>query len=354
MVYDDPSYIDDTINAPYMKEVEKKHEWSRKRVETKFTTGVDIGDEEEKKQSEEPMECAATKDSEEAKGEVTEKEEEKEAEEEQGAVPTQTLTLGSCLANLAAVAADDKTSNGTDDDEKEGKEKESWVWPQPFKPKPPTKRQRKQTREVPQGLNCMFSIPDLKRRKYNHSWVQVHKQKPWIAIPCIKRLIQRRDEMKEEFQDLEKHLKWHPEDSEAIKKKSEVEKVFKRLRNRVHSFLKRLELQYLTAGYEGVQDLIAQFLEERQDEDGIEVIFKKEHDDAAAERLAAEEEAKRREESKRPREEVDEKEGESAEAGGDSKRAKTDDDSAKENEVTTEDSTAENSTADDSAEKAGE
>ena len=100
------------------------------------------------------MECAATKDLEEAKEEVKEKEEEKEAEEEQGAVPTQTLTLGSCLANLAAVAADDKTSNGTDDDEKEGKEKESWVWPQPFKPKPPTKRQRKQVRPFNRDRNA--------------------------------------------------------------------------------------------------------------------------------------------------------------------------------------------------------
>ena len=25
-----------------------------------------------------------------------------------------------------------------------------------------------QKREVPQGLECMFSVPDLKRRKFNH------------------------------------------------------------------------------------------------------------------------------------------------------------------------------------------
>ena len=35
----------------------------------------------------------------------------------------------------------------------------------------------------------------------------MHKKKTWTEIPCIKRLLQRRDEMKEELDDLTKHLK---------------------------------------------------------------------------------------------------------------------------------------------------
>jgi len=339
MLYDDPSYVDESTNAPYMKNAERKQEIHRKRVERKFNGKEDPadkdggGEDNGEKSETENMECAdAAAAADNGDADDANKEGEEEGGDDDGGeagVPTQTLTLGSCLASLAA----SDTAPPTKDDEVEkekqnGKEeKVPWVWPQPFKPKPPTKRQRKQKKDTPQGLNCMFSVPDLKRRKYNHSWVQVHNQKPWIAIPCVKRLIQRRDEMKEEFEDLVKHLKWHPEDTETIKKKRDVEKVFKRLRNRVHSFLKRLELQYLTTGYEGVTDLIAQFLEERQDEDGLEVIFKKEHDDAAAERLAAEEEAKRLEESKRPREEsVDEANGGVVEEEGSSKRTKTDDD----------------------------
>lgn len=354
-IYDDPSYVDKTIDAPYMNEVEQQQQIKRNRIEKKFEKKKGLakdgnGDKEKdeiKDSTEDDKVVTLTEDEKMEEGEKEkeegekekeegEKEKEEEGKEREETPPTQTLTLGSFLTDLAsseaasseAQAPESSTEEAEKKEEKKDeaeKEKKPWVWPPPYTPRPLTKCQKKQKREVPQGLACMVSIPEQKRRKYNHSWVQVHKQKPWIEIPCIKRLVQRRDELKEEFEDLVKHLKWHPDDSEAVKKRNEVEKVFKRLRNRVHSFLKRLELQYMTAGNEGVQDIIAQFLEERQEEDGIEVIFKKEHDDAAAELLAIEEEAKRLEESKRPRDTTDddaaETNGDTANGAGSGKRA---------------------------------
>ena len=89
-------------------------------------------------QKEEKMECS--------EAEKEESEEEEEDEEEEDAAPSQTLTLGSMLATLAA--AENAPKDESADKKKENGKEETgpWVWPQPFKPKPLTKRQRKQVR----------------------------------------------------------------------------------------------------------------------------------------------------------------------------------------------------------------
>ena len=44
MLYDDPSYVDESTNAPYMKNAERKQEIHRKRVERKFNGKEDPAD----------------------------------------------------------------------------------------------------------------------------------------------------------------------------------------------------------------------------------------------------------------------------------------------------------------------